>query len=182
MFSLYSGETNGMRSARAPAAICIDPPHGTPPNIHTVLIRRAMRPRCAPQRSRSRVLTRGCRRGGTRAGERTRADRALAGSGAGRLSCVHSALRETGHYHSSRQRPYAHSVDLLWEHDVPKQLPPPLSAQREEGSVRHLRLGVASNAESHAVQLTRAGLPGKPLNERDGRGRDSTLRVRLRGL
>eukprot|EP00966_Prymnesium_polylepis_P006365 145818-Prymnesium_polylepis.1 len=26
----------GMRSARAPAAICIDPPHGTPPNIHAV--------------------------------------------------------------------------------------------------------------------------------------------------
>eukprot|EP00966_Prymnesium_polylepis_P244059 5644380-Prymnesium_polylepis.1 len=33
--NMYSGDRHA-KSARAPAAICIDPPHGTPPNIHAV--------------------------------------------------------------------------------------------------------------------------------------------------
>eukprot|EP00966_Prymnesium_polylepis_P045854 1061287-Prymnesium_polylepis.1 len=40
-----------MRSARAHAAICIAPPHGTPPIAHADVIRRALCTSCAPRRS-----------------------------------------------------------------------------------------------------------------------------------
>eukprot|EP00966_Prymnesium_polylepis_P177189 4103725-Prymnesium_polylepis.1 len=33
------GQRTGMRSARAPAAICLSPLHGTPPNIHAIVTR-----------------------------------------------------------------------------------------------------------------------------------------------
>eukprot|EP00966_Prymnesium_polylepis_P103186 2390242-Prymnesium_polylepis.1 len=38
---IASTRGTGMRCARALAAVYIDPPHGTPPNIHAVVIRRA---------------------------------------------------------------------------------------------------------------------------------------------
>eukprot|EP00966_Prymnesium_polylepis_P138838 3208443-Prymnesium_polylepis.1 len=47
---MYSGDRQ-WRCARALAAICIDPPHGTPPIAHAVVIRRALCTSCAPQRS-----------------------------------------------------------------------------------------------------------------------------------
>jgi hypothetical protein len=79
----------GIGSARAHAAICIDPPHGTPLIAHAVVIRRAPCTSCAPQRSgvSTWVLA-----GGTRAsGRRLGASAADAGVAAARV-CMNGSF------------------------------------------------------------------------------------------